>query len=92
MFSIFGPIDDQPPAAGGTGFKGRNTITGPFQPKLDDPLWKTLLTVIWLPALVLFLTVEIWIGIPGVVAWLLVIGFSIAYGVFGWFAYRRRRR
>jgi hypothetical protein len=90
MYSIFGPVDDQPPAGGGTGFKARNTLTGPFQPDLDDPLWKTLLTWVWLPALVGFLTLEIWIGIPGVIAWLSAIAFMLAYGVFGWLAYRRR--
>jgi hypothetical protein len=91
MHSIFGPVDDQPPAAGGTGFEGRNTITGPFTPDLDDPLWKTLLTWVWLPALVLFLTLEIWVGIPQVAAWLIAIGFTVGYGVLGWVAYRKRR-
>ncbi len=93
MLSIFGPLDENQPAAGGeTGFKGRNVITGPFAPALDDPLWKTLLTWVWLPALVAFLSVEIWLGIPGVIAWLIAIGFTLVYGVFGWIAYRRRRR
>ena len=91
MFSIFGPVDDQPPAEGGTGFKGRNVVTGPFAPDLDDPLWKTLLTWLWLPALVLFLTVVVWLGIPPVAAWVLVIAFGLAYCALGWFAYRRRR-
>jgi len=92
MFSIFGPLDDGPPAGGATGFNGRNVVTGPFAPDLDDPLWKTLLTWLWLPALVGFLTLEIWIGIPGVIAWLLAIGFGVVYGTVGWLAYRRRRR
>ena len=92
MLSIFGPLDDQPPAGGETGFTGRNTITGPFLPDLDDPLWKTLLSWLWLPALVLFITLELWLGIPQVVAWLLTIGFVLGYAVIGWVAYRKRRR
>jgi hypothetical protein len=91
MYSIFGPVDDQPPA-GETGFKGRNALTSVFAPDLDDPLWKTLLTWLWLPALVLFLSLEIWLGIPQVIAWLVAIGFIAGYAVLGWAAYRRRRR
>jgi hypothetical protein len=92
MFSIFKPPDPaEPPAAGGTGFKARNVLTGPFAPRLYDPLWKTLLTWVWLPALLVFLSLEIWIGIPQIAAWLVALGFMVGYAVLGWVAYRKRR-
>jgi hypothetical protein len=93
MFSIFAPLDpDERPAEPSTGFRGRNTWTGPFSPRLDDPLWKTLLSWLFLPALLGFLSIEIWLGLPAVAAWLLVIGFCVGYAVLAWIAYRNRHR
>ena len=91
MLSIFAPLDaDEPPAPGATGFKGRNVVTGPVAPRLDDPPWKTLLSWLWLPALAAFLTLVIWLRIPAIAGWLLVIAFGAGYCALAWLAYRRR--
>jgi hypothetical protein len=91
MLSIFAPLDpSDPPASGGSGFKGRNVVTGPFAPRLDDPFWKTMLSWLWLPALALFLTVVVWLQVPALAGWLLVIGFVLAYCALAWLAYRKR--
>jgi hypothetical protein len=91
MFSIFRPLDpSEPPGPPATGFAARNVVTGPFAPGLDDPMWKTLLSWLWLPALALFLTLVVWLQIPPVAGWLSVIGFSGAYIALAWLAYRKR--
>jgi hypothetical protein len=92
MYSIFPPLDDKEPALGDDGFKARNNMTSAFAPDMDDPMWKTLLTWLWVPALIVFLSLEEWLSLPQLTAWLLAIGFMVLYAALGWFAYRKKRR
>ena len=90
MFSIFKPLDPNERPAPLPRFMGRNVITGPFAPRLDDPFWKTMLSWLWLPGLGLFITLVVWLQVPPVAGWLLVIGFAVGYCVLAWAAYRKR--
>jgi hypothetical protein len=90
MQSIFPPLDPSETPPRERDFTRRNVLVGPMAPGLDDPMWKTLISWLWLPALIVFLTVVTWLQLPPVLGWMLVIAFCVAYAAFAWLAYRRR--
>jgi hypothetical protein len=83
MLSIFRPLDPRDAPSRDAPEPGRrNTLIAPFVPNIDDPLWKSLLSLIWMPALVVFVTVELWLQVPALPGWIAVIAFCVAYAVF----------
>ena len=82
MYSIFPPLDPNEKPRRGL----RLDTVGP---QMEEPLWKSSLFLLWMPLLLVFVSVEISLQIPPVPAWSMIAGFCVAYTVFALWLYRK---
>jgi hypothetical protein len=94
---ILDPINDQPPDRIGryADWGGKDDIAAP--PKRDEqgpsmlPRNIRAFGLLWIPAVILLLTVELWAHVPQVVGWISLVVLFVAFLLFGRWLDRRAR-
>ena len=87
--SVFRPLDpsDPPGRTGPRNYRTLQMFTSAFAG--EEPRWKDGIGLLFLPLLVVLITIVSWAGVPQLVGWLAVLAFVVLFSGAALFIYRR---